>query len=92
MGLLEAVPFAGKWGAGTAGYISSHFPRAMMGQTLPQRVLMKTLGNPVVSGAMGQAARTGLSDFLLPFGTEEDAPEPDVPFSPKVLAKSLKGR
>jgi hypothetical protein len=89
--LTNAVPVLGPWAAGLSGYVSSHFPQAMMGQTLPQRILQRTLGQPVVSGALGQAARTGAADLLL--GGEQEAP-PDYQAAPlpdaKVLTQTLK--
>lgn len=89
-GILHAIPFAGPWATGVAGYASSHFPAAMLGQTTPQRILQRTLMQPVVSGAVGQAARTGAADFLLPL--EESAPDYLTPEPVSMLPQTLKKR
>ena len=88
-GVFNLVPVLGKWGVGASGYLTSHYPRAFMGQTLPQRVLQQTLGRPGISDAFGQLARAGLVDWSLP--EDEQPVEPELP-QPKVLARTLKGR
>lgn len=90
-GVLHAIPFAGPWATGVAGYASSHFPEAMLGQTPAQRILQRTLMQPVVSGAVGQAARTGADDFLLPAEGAPDYLEPQ-PAVAQALPQTTKKR
>jgi len=61
---INVLPVVGKYLTGAAGYLSSHHPAAFMGETLPQRVLQRTLAQPAIGGAIGQEARVAGIDVL----------------------------
>jgi len=78
LNLMSSIPNIGPlqmgpWLLGQTAKFTTAHPELLLGETLPQRVLQKTLANPVVGGVVGQEARVGALELARRLAAQAEA-------------------